>query len=104
MEEDETDTGDQLPCISCARCVEVCPMNLVPTTISTLVEYQRWDELKHVGILDCIECGSCSYICPVKRRLVEYIKFGKAKLHEFRAKEQAEKRASENKSKEVKST
>jgi hypothetical protein len=31
--------------------------------------------------------------------LVEYIKFGKAKLMEFREKEQAEKKAAEEKSK-----
>jgi len=95
MEEDEVDTGEQLPCISCARCVDVCPLNLMPSTLGTLVEYEHWDDLKGYGILDCIECGACSYICPVKRRLVEYIKFGKAKLAELNAKEKAEKSAAE---------
>ncbi|MFC1650110.1 electron transport complex subunit RsxC [Candidatus Latescibacterota bacterium] len=97
MNEDETDTGTELPCISCARCVDVCPMRLMPSTIGTLVEYEHWDELKDYGIFDCIECGSCSYICPVKRRLVEYIKFGKATLAAISAKEKAEKSAQEEK-------
>ncbi|HDY86743.1 MAG TPA: electron transport complex subunit RsxC [bacterium] len=89
LEEDEIDTGEQLPCISCARCVDVCPMNLMPTTISSLVEYEQWENVKNYGALDCNECGSCSYICPVRRKLVEYIKFGKVKLAELHAKEQA---------------
>ncbi len=102
LEDDQAYTGEQRPCISCARCVDVCPMGLMPTAISTLVEYEHWDEARDYGILDCMECGACSYICPVKRRLIEYIKFGKAKLAELQAKELAEKRAAEEKSKEAK--
>ena len=97
MTEDEANTGEQQPCISCARCVDVCPMRLMPSTLGTLVEYERWDDVKAYGILDCIECGSCSYICPMKRKLVEYIKFGKAMLAAIRAKEKAEQSASEEK-------
>jgi len=95
MEEDGTELGSELPCISCARCVEVCPMNLVPTVIARLVEYERWDDVREYGALDCIECGCCSYICPSKRKLVERIKFGKAMLNRIRAQEQAKKRAVE---------
>ena len=54
MEEDEVDTGEQLPCISCARCVDVCPMRIMPSTLGTLVEYEHWDDLKDYAILDCI--------------------------------------------------
>ncbi|MFC1541512.1 electron transport complex subunit RsxC [Candidatus Latescibacterota bacterium] len=99
MNEDEADTGKQLPCISCARCVDVCPMRLMPSTLGTLVEYEHWDELGDYGIFDCIECGSCSYICPVKRKLVEYIKFGKATLTAISAKEKAEESVSGEKPK-----
>ena len=98
MEEVEIDTGEQLPCISCARCVDVCPMNLMPTTIAQFVEYGHWDEAKAYGILDCIECGCCTYICPAKRKLLEYLKFGKAKLVQIQAKEKAQKKLAEGKS------
>jgi len=101
MEENQIDMGVQLPCISCARCVDICPMKLVPTKIASLVEFEIWDEVKKFGALDCIECGSCSYICPSKRKLLEYIKFGKAKLTEMRAKELARKRAAEEELKAV---
>lgn len=97
MEENQIDTGIPLPCISCARCVEVCPMNLLPTTISRFVEFEYWNEAREYGILDCIECGCCSYICPSRRKLLEQIKFGKAKLNQLRAQEQAQKKAAEEK-------
>ncbi len=62
------------------------------------------DESEKCGLLDCMECGSCSYICPVKRKLVDYIKFGKATLAAIRAKEMAEQRAAEAKSNEAASS
>ena len=90
---DHADLGEERPCIGCARCVEVCPMGLMPTTIARLVEFERWDDMKDHGILDCMECGSCSYICPAKRMLVERIKFGKARLAAIRTQEQAKQQA-----------
>jgi electron transport complex protein RnfC len=96
------DAGTEQPCISCARCIEVCPMNLVPTEIARFVEYERFNEAKAQGILDCFECGACTYICPAKRRLLERIKFGKAMLAELRAEEEAKKKAEEEKSGEAK--
>ncbi len=93
MTEKEAHTGEELPCIQCAHCVDVCPMKLMPTTLAAFVENEAWDEVKEYGALDCIECGSCTYICPAKRRLVEYIKFGKAKLAQFRAQDIAQKQA-----------
>jgi electron transport complex protein RnfC len=65
------------PCIRCARCVDICPMKLVPNKIATLVEYDRIEDASKLGLLDCIECGSCGYICPAKRNLIHYIKLGK---------------------------
>lgn len=66
------------PCIACARCVEICPMRLLPNRIANFAEYKHMDEALGLGLLDCIECGTCSYICPAKRNLVHYIKLGKA--------------------------
>ena len=104
MEEDQIDIKEQLPCISCTRCVGVCPMNLIPTTIAQLVEFGKLDEAKNYGILDCIECGCCSYICPAKRNLLEYIKFGKALLARKREQEIARKKAAEEKSETAKTS
>ncbi len=74
------------PCISCARCVDFCPMKLVPSRIATLIEHQRIDEAHNMGLLDCIECGTCAFVCPAKRNLVHYIKLGKALWNEQESK------------------
>ncbi len=67
----------QKPCIACARCVDICPMQLMPSHIASFIEYQDVDKAQEMGLFDCMECGSCSYICPSKRNLVQYIKLGK---------------------------
>ncbi|AGC69389.1 electron transport complex protein RnfC [Thermoclostridium stercorarium subsp. stercorarium DSM 8532] len=73
----EGDLPSEWPCIRCGRCVEACPMNLLPLEINRLVLANKIDELERYHILDCIECGSCSYSCPSKRHLVQSIRIGK---------------------------
>ncbi len=77
---DEVRYGESRPCISCGRCVDSCPMGLMPNLIGSLAERERFDSTKEYGVLDCIECGSCSYVCPAKRDLVHLFKYAKAKL------------------------
>ena len=67
-------------CIRCAKCLEVCPALLAPTTLANLVKKSRWSEVKDLGVAQCIECGACAYECPAKIPLVDYIKFGKASI------------------------
>lgn len=76
----ESKIPEELPCIGCARCVDTCPMGLMPNKLGTYVEYKKFDEAERAGILDCIECGSCAYICPAKRKLVQWIKYGKLEV------------------------
>jgi electron transport complex protein RnfC len=80
----EMDIQPPEPCLRCGRCVDVCPMRLVPTTIEKLVVADHIEEATEVGLLDCMECGSCAYVCPSKRRLVHYFKFGKQTATERR--------------------
>src|SRR6056297_3143390 len=68
---------DPKPCIKCARCVDSCPMSLLPLKLSDLSQYERYDELDEYDVQSCIECGSCSYICPADRPLLDYIRIGK---------------------------
>jgi electron transport complex protein RnfC len=67
-------------CISCARCVDVCPMRLLPTFLAKFVRYERLPKAELYNILDCIECGSCAYVCPSHIDLVHFIKFGKNRI------------------------
>lgn len=66
------------PCIRCGRCVDACPMNLLPLFISAYSIKGDFDRCKEYNVMDCIECGSCSYICPSKRPLVESIRLAKS--------------------------
>ena len=69
------------PCIRCSRCVNVCPMGLLPLVLVDLVKYGKLEIAKEqYGLLDCIECGSCAYICPSHIPHVQWIKYGKSEL------------------------
>jgi len=74
-EEEEPDRFG--PCIRCARCVEACPMQLVPTRLSVLAEAGLFDAMAEWGVVDCIECGCCAYVCPARRPIVHQVKLGK---------------------------
>lgn len=67
-------------CIRCGRCVDACPMQLAPTTLMYRVKKENFLEAKDLGIVDCYECGACAYVCPAKIPLLDYMKFGRAKL------------------------
>ena len=64
-------------CIRCGKCIEVCPMRLLPTYIYQHALAEEFIECKKLNVLDCIECGCCSYICPAKRRLTQSMKTGR---------------------------
>lgn len=66
------------PCISCAKCVGVCPMGLEPYLISKISSLSLFDRLEKERVMDCIECGCCSYTCPAAIPLLDYIRLGKA--------------------------
>ncbi|NQS89043.1 4Fe-4S dicluster domain-containing protein, partial [Patescibacteria group bacterium] len=70
------------PCIKCSRCVDHCPMGLLPTILAKLVKKERWEILGDYDIMDCIECGCCCYVCPSKIPLVQLMKLGKAEFQE----------------------
>ena len=78
--EDAKDYSEAGPCIRCASCVDVCPMNLVPTRLVNLIKEDMIDEAEEDNLMDCIECGSCSYVCPSNIELVQRIKLGKEKI------------------------
>jgi electron transport complex protein RnfC len=77
LTEDEARVPPEEPCIHCARCVEHCPIGLLPLELNADVLADRNEAfVKHNGI-DCIECGCCSYVCPSKRRLAQSIRMAR---------------------------
>jgi len=71
---------EQQSCIRCGRCVDACPLNLVPTKIATASKHQDWDLARRYHLMACMECGCCAYICPSSIPLVQLIRTGKARL------------------------
>ena len=79
LSEADVNIGPERPCIRCGRCVEACPMGLVPSMLSILAEHGAYAVAKeNYDLLDCVECGSCVYVCPAKRNIVHYVKLSKA--------------------------
>jgi len=76
----EAAPGYEYPCIRCARCLDVCPVNLMPTRIFQYARKERWEDAEALHPVDCMECGACAYECPSRIPLVHYIKITKARL------------------------
>ena len=72
------------PCIRCARCVDACPIGLLPCSLSIYGEAGLISEAAEENALDCIECGCCSYVCPSKRPIVQWIRMEKAEINRRR--------------------
>ncbi|MEE1321256.1 MAG: electron transport complex subunit RsxC [Acutalibacteraceae bacterium] len=73
-------------CIRCGRCVDVCPMSLMPTSIERYSRAKDTEKLNELNVMVCMECGSCSYACPSGRPLVQYMRLAKQVLREESAK------------------
>ena len=67
-------------CIRCGKCIEACPMQLVPTALMLRVKKAKYGEAKEMGIANCYECGSCAFVCPARIPLLDYMKYGKAMM------------------------
>lgn len=69
-------------CLRCGRCVDICPLNLVPSLIVHHVRNDDWDSAEKFGVMDCMKCGSCAYVCPSHIKLIQWIDIGKIKVNE----------------------
>ncbi|HMK43394.1 MAG TPA: electron transport complex subunit RsxC [Dissulfurispiraceae bacterium] len=68
------------PCIRCGRCIEACPMGLMPSMISITAEKGFYEETKAYNLYDCFECGTCTYVCPSKRPIVHLVRLAKSQV------------------------
>lgn len=71
------------PCIKCAKCVNVCPVDLVPAFIAQAAEHNQFQRAEKLHAADCIECGCCAFICPARIPLTQLIRIAKAQVLEM---------------------
>ncbi len=72
-------------CIRCGKCVEVCPMGLMPVLMYKAMFTGDAKEMNKVHMMDCIECGCCAYTCPACVPLVLGFRSGKQMIRDAAA-------------------
>ena len=80
LTDDEATTDEETPCLKCGQCVDVCPLNLMPTRLVRYTQLGRYEEADKLGITVCMECGTCAYTCPANIPLVQWLRLGKQKV------------------------
>ncbi len=92
LTEKEVELPEEEPCLRCGRCVDHCPMKLMPLYLADNVRRGNLERCEELKITACIECGCCSYVCPSKRQLVQRIRQGKQDVNALiRKRQEAEK-------------
>lgn len=77
LTESDVRQAQETACVRCGRCVDVCPMNLVPTKIALAARLEAVDIVRQYHAAACMECGCCAYECPASLPLVQLIRLGK---------------------------
>jgi electron transport complex protein RnfC len=75
--ENDTQQQNHMPCIRCGKCVEVCPVRLLPQQLYWYASSKNTERLIEHNLFDCIECGCCAYVCPSDIPLVQYYRYAK---------------------------
>ena len=76
---------DDSQCIRCGKCIDVCPMRLMPVLMYKALYTNDPEEMKATNMMDCIECGCCAYNCPACVPLVLAFRSGKQRIRDAAA-------------------
>jgi electron transport complex protein RnfC len=77
LNQGDVQRAEETACVRCGRCVEVCPMLLVPTRLAMATRARNQGLLGQYHVGACVECGCCAYVCPASIPLVQLIRVGK---------------------------
>lgn len=78
-------------CIRCGKCIQHCPLSLMPTAIEAAYRKGNMERLEELKVNICMECGCCSFGCPANRPLVQTNKLAKAQLMAWKKAKEAKK-------------
>ena len=81
-EQEIPDANQEVECIRCGQCAEVCPAQLLPQELQWHAKAKEHDQLNKLNLFDCIECGACAYVCPSHIPLVHYYRVAKAEIRQ----------------------
>jgi len=76
----EIEAAEEMDCIRCGSCIDVCPKRLEPVTLAKYARAGRYQDCLRYYIDACLRCGCCSYVCPSHIPLLHYIKTAQADL------------------------
>ena len=88
----EAHAASERACLHCGRCVDVCPVGLVPLELAARVRAGRIDDAAELGMGDCLSCGCCAYVCPAHLPLAHLFNYAKG---EIAARREAQRKAEE---------
>ena len=82
LTKEEVNEHQETPCLKCGKCIEVCPLGLMPTKLARYSQLDKLEEAEELDITVCMECGTCAYTCPANIPLVQWIRLGKKRVVE----------------------
>src|SRR5690606_8594978 len=86
LTEAEVRIYEERTCIRCARCVDACPMRLMPNYLALYSRKSMYNDAEQIHLFNCIECGCCSFVCPARIPIVHYIQKAKHEINSKRRK------------------
>ncbi|MBP3660339.1 MAG: electron transport complex subunit RsxC [Oscillospiraceae bacterium] len=72
-------------CLRCGKCIDACPMKLMPVMMYKSLYTNDVEEMKATNIMDCIECGCCAFTCPASVPLVLGFRSAKQRIRDAAA-------------------
>lgn len=85
LSKEDVKKAEETTCVRCGRCVDACPLNLVPTKLALASRNQAWDLAERYHLMACMECGCCAYVCPASLPLVQLMRMGKAQVRKLQS-------------------